>query len=200
MPDQHYGDLELSHSFQQSWDWVHGKGDVDLQTLKGTGFWVRAMTSVDGRMVIRFFQGSREYGRAYECCWGHWYNCNRTRIGMYSRALDDAISDEEDGVPTRRSPVGVIARTDGLPSHLKATDTYYSKEDVLAEIPRGQAVIRAVVGHKMVKGEPTSYFDIRTWYPNDMGNRVAGKGFAKPMTKAEMRLLAESILEFIARS
>jgi len=47
-------------------------------------------------MVIRFFHNGREYGRAYECCWGHYYNCNRTRIGMYVRALDEymALKDE----------------------------------------------------------------------------------------------------------
>ena len=24
------------------------------------------------------------------CCWGHYYNCNRTQIGMYCAALDQA--------------------------------------------------------------------------------------------------------------
>ena len=40
-----------------------------------------------GEKVIRFMQDNKEYARAYECCWGHYYNCNRTRIGMYCAAL-----------------------------------------------------------------------------------------------------------------
>ena len=52
------------------------------------GVWGEAVESA-GRKVIRFRQGGREYARVYACCWGHYYNCNRTRIGKYCQALDE---------------------------------------------------------------------------------------------------------------
>jgi hypothetical protein len=68
-----------------------GRRDLNPHALAGTGtkFTVEAAESV-GRQVIRFRQGGREYARAYKCWWGHYYNCNRTRIGMYCAALDAA--------------------------------------------------------------------------------------------------------------
>ena len=84
----HQGGIVLRHNFSQIWDLLNAEGDVTLQTSVGTPFKARATVTRDGRQVIRFFQDKKEYGRSYECCWGHYYNCNRTRIGMYCRALD----------------------------------------------------------------------------------------------------------------
>ncbi len=64
-----------------------------LTTTAGTPFVARAATTTRGRKkgkrVLRYFQQGQEYGRCYECCWEHYYNCNRTRIGMYSTAVDE---------------------------------------------------------------------------------------------------------------
>jgi hypothetical protein len=37
-----------------------------------------------GQKVIIFKQNGKEMARAYECCWGHETNCNRTYIDSYS--------------------------------------------------------------------------------------------------------------------
>jgi len=87
--ERHAGRVEALWEFVRVYGFVDGAGEVKLQTSTGTRFTAKAADS-GGRKVIRFFQGGREYGRAYECCWGHYYNCNRTRIGMYCAALDRA--------------------------------------------------------------------------------------------------------------
>mgnify|MGYP001078533753 CR=1 FL=1 len=92
----HSGNLVVKHSFNDAWDYVDNEGSLELTTSTGHDFKTLAGISGEDRMVIRFFHNGREYGRAYECCWGHYYNCNRTRIGMYVRALDEymALKDE----------------------------------------------------------------------------------------------------------
>ena len=40
-----------------------------------------------GKKVIRFFQGGKEYARAYDCCWGFTTNCIGTYIDCYTAAI-----------------------------------------------------------------------------------------------------------------
>ena len=91
----HEGTVRLFHKFGSAYNWLRGKGELVLETAAGTSFTVRAQAATRGRhageQVVRFLKDGAEFGRAYKCCWGHYYNCNRTRIGMYCRALDSAI-------------------------------------------------------------------------------------------------------------
>jgi len=91
MIEPHQDDVRLSHSFDDAWTYLKKIDGVDLLTSVGTQFMAISDTTKDSRHVIRFFQKGKEYGRAYQCCWGHYYNCNRTRIGMYEEALDESI-------------------------------------------------------------------------------------------------------------
>jgi len=95
MFEPHEGTVRLSHRFGSTYKWLRGKGELVLATAAGTSFTARAQVTTrgdhSGERVIRFFQNGSEFGRAYKCCWGHYYNCNRTRIGMYCRALDSAV-------------------------------------------------------------------------------------------------------------
>lgn len=95
MVEQHDGAVTLQKSFSSVYKWLQSEGEVDLKTSEGTSFTARAEITKRGEHseepAIRFFQHNKEYARSYECCWGHYYNCNRTRIGMYCKALDLAI-------------------------------------------------------------------------------------------------------------
>jgi hypothetical protein len=94
--ERHEGKVTLEHTFRQACSWLGQCAPVDLQTSRNARF--RAMVSEAqrgphrGEKVIRFMQGGQEYARAYECCWGHYYNCNRTRVGMYCVAVDAAVA------------------------------------------------------------------------------------------------------------
>jgi hypothetical protein len=79
---------------------LNAKGELSLQTVKkGTPFIAKATVAEkgphSGERVIVFLSeknGKRsESARIYECCWGHYYNCYGTRIGMYCKALDNSI-------------------------------------------------------------------------------------------------------------
>lgn len=87
--EPHQGTVKTSRDFSKVYGFVESVGQLTLETSAGTGFTIEAAES-GGREVIRFYQGGKEYARAYKCCWGHYYNCNRTRIGMYCDALDAA--------------------------------------------------------------------------------------------------------------
>ena len=95
MFEPHEGTLQLKHKFQKAYECLEKHGPTDLKTKSGTRFISKANITQkgphNGEEVIRFMQDGKEYGRAYECCWGHYYNCNRTRIGMYCAALDVAV-------------------------------------------------------------------------------------------------------------
>jgi len=95
MFEPHEGTLWLTHKFQKTYTWLEKEGSAELITNKGTSFTAKAEITQKGphagEKVLRFMQKGREYARAYECCWGHYYNCNRTRIGMYCAALDAAV-------------------------------------------------------------------------------------------------------------
>lgn len=95
MVEPHEGFIELRCTFDEAWSFLRREGEIRIQTSAGTPFTARADITKRGqhagRRVIRFLQKEREYARSYECCWGHYYNCNRTRIGMYCRALDNLV-------------------------------------------------------------------------------------------------------------
>ncbi len=84
----HTGILQMKHSFNDIWDYLDNEGPFHLNTSTGTEFEARAAISGEDEPVIKFFQKGMEYARAYECCWGHYYNCNRTRFGMYAKGLE----------------------------------------------------------------------------------------------------------------
>jgi hypothetical protein len=88
MVKPHEGEVFLDCDFATAFNRLSGRGKIELHTDAGTPFSATASKTRDGREVIRFFQHGVEYARCYECCWGHYYNCNRTRIGMYVKALD----------------------------------------------------------------------------------------------------------------
>ncbi len=96
MFEPHEGTVKLAHSFDSAYRWLHRKGESALTTAAGTPFMARAELAKRGKhageRVIRFFQRGIEFGRAYGCCWGHYYNCNRTRIGMYCEGVDVAMT------------------------------------------------------------------------------------------------------------
>jgi hypothetical protein len=95
MVEAHEGHVGLKHSFDQVYGWLFQNGPMDLNTMVGTKFEAKADITQSGEhsgeKVIRFFQKGKEYGRAYDCCWECYYNCNRTRIGMYCAALDTVL-------------------------------------------------------------------------------------------------------------
>ncbi len=54
--------------------------------------WENTKGSRVGEAVIVFRRQGEEFGRAYACCWGKYYNHHRTFIGMSCHALDKAIA------------------------------------------------------------------------------------------------------------
>ena len=90
--EPHSGHVDLQQTFSQAHSKLGTKESTRLSTGDGKLFDARGATARDGRLVVKFFQHGKEYARAYDCCWGHYYNCYRTRIGMYCRALDTALS------------------------------------------------------------------------------------------------------------
>ncbi len=96
MFEPHQGDVSLQNSFALTCRWLRTTGDVSSATSTGTRFVARAGTvgrgPHTGEPVIRFLQNGQEYARVYACCWGHYYNCHGTRMGMYCEALDKQAS------------------------------------------------------------------------------------------------------------
>ena len=96
---RHEGGVRLVHEFYETWNFLNRTGKRSLQTSKGTPFVAEANVTQKGKQkgerVITFREERNgeleEFGRSYECCWGRYYNCNRTRIGMYCQALDNSI-------------------------------------------------------------------------------------------------------------
>jgi len=93
MIERHGGSEERAHTFDRAWERLNASSAQQLTTRAGTPFVAGAAITTKGKRrgerVIRYFQDGQEYGRCYECCWEHYYNCNRTRIGMYSKAVDE---------------------------------------------------------------------------------------------------------------
>ena len=94
--EPHEGKVTLEHTFRQARAWLERHGPADLRTSRDTPF--EAMASDvqrgahRGQKVIRFMRDGQESARAYACCWGHYYNCYGTRIGMYCAAVDAVAS------------------------------------------------------------------------------------------------------------
>jgi hypothetical protein len=88
----HQGVVDLDHDFDTVSSYLKKHGAIELETSRDIEFTAEATICRDGRPVIVFRQHGIEYGRAYECCWGHYYSCNRTRIGSYCKSLDQKIS------------------------------------------------------------------------------------------------------------
>lgn len=91
MIEQHQGSVQMKNTFDNAFKLLRMSGSLELTTSRRKSFTAVADNACDGRRVIRFFQGEKEYARSYECCWSHYYNCNRTRIGMYCKALDERL-------------------------------------------------------------------------------------------------------------
>ncbi|MGA3291265.1 MAG: hypothetical protein ABSD42_13620 [Candidatus Bathyarchaeia archaeon] len=96
MFEPHQGNVRLDCEFDKVWDSLKMKGELSLQTeIEGKPFIAKATVATKGQhsgeRVIVFIHeknGKRtESARSYECCWGHYYNCYGTRIGMYFKAL-----------------------------------------------------------------------------------------------------------------
>ncbi len=90
--EAHSGSADLKHSFENAWEYLNDKGKINLQSSTGTVFTACSNITRDNRQVITFSQKGKEYARTYSCCWGHYYNCNRTRFGMYAKALDEYLN------------------------------------------------------------------------------------------------------------
>jgi hypothetical protein len=95
MFEPHEGTLLLKNEFKKAYNWLEKHRLSELKTKRGTDFVAQAGITQKGphtgEKVILFMHDNKESARAYECCWGRYYNCNRTRIGMYCSALDDVI-------------------------------------------------------------------------------------------------------------
>lgn len=95
MEKDHEGSVNLRHSFGEAYNWLRTNTGIELETSKGKTFTPESSIATKGRHkgedVIVFKQDGTEYARSYQCCWGHYHNCNRTRIGMYCSSLDDAF-------------------------------------------------------------------------------------------------------------
>jgi hypothetical protein len=98
---KHEGWEDRAHTFDDVWERLNAAGSQRLTTKAGTAFVAKAAITARGKRkgerVIRYFQHGQEYGRCYPCCWEHYHNCNRTRIGMYSRAVDQWIQPNASG-------------------------------------------------------------------------------------------------------
>ena len=77
--------------FAEAWQALREHGPTQLRTESEKVFEASARTAKGNRRVIRYFENGKEYGRAYECCWPHRTNCNRTWIGLYSEPLDQFL-------------------------------------------------------------------------------------------------------------
>jgi len=88
----HQSQKNLRYDFNAVWQRLKISGSQSLQTPNANNFEAFAGSTIRGshrgEKVIRIFQGGKEYARIYPCCWGHTTNCNQTRIGGYSDALD----------------------------------------------------------------------------------------------------------------
>jgi uncharacterized protein YjbI with pentapeptide repeats len=115
---KHEGREERAHTFDEVWKSLDASDAQQLTTKAGTAFVAKAAITTKGKRsgerVIRYLQNGQDYGRCYPCCWEHYYNCNGTRIGMYSRAVDQGV---DAGLPTskltRRDLLTMIERNNG---------------------------------------------------------------------------------------
>jgi hypothetical protein len=82
---------EIRRLFKESVKMCARLGLVNLGHIALDGTKLKANTirgKHKGERVIRIEKDVVEFGRIYQCCWGHTTNCSRTRIGGCSDALD----------------------------------------------------------------------------------------------------------------
>jgi hypothetical protein len=88
----HYGAVTNRVSFQEAFELVEGNPMAEYYT-KGnwTPFIIKAAITkrgnYKGQRVLIFLTNNQERARAYECCWGHITNCNRTYIDCYTVSI-----------------------------------------------------------------------------------------------------------------
>lgn len=91
----HQGRKNLSNDFDHVWALLDTSGEQSLITSRGHSFVAFAELTIrgshQGEKVIRIKKDKYEFARIYPCCWGHTTNCNGTRIGGYSNALDQWV-------------------------------------------------------------------------------------------------------------
>jgi hypothetical protein len=84
----HSGTVTNSKTFATAYRMIQEHSESIYTTAFGTRFTVEARLIQKGhhkrQKVIIFKQDGKEMARAYECCWGHKTNCNRTYIDSYS--------------------------------------------------------------------------------------------------------------------
>jgi hypothetical protein len=91
MIKKHGGIVSVKHTFDEAYVYLENNNNLELLTQSGKLFIARAAITKKGNRVIRFFRNNLERTRAYECCWGYYYNCSTSGFGMYAKPLDSAI-------------------------------------------------------------------------------------------------------------
>lgn len=100
MFETHQGNVRLVSEFDNVWESLNKTGERSLQTVrKRTPFIAKAIVigkgkHLDERAIVFFGEKNGKRKRnatSYECCWGHYYNCDGTRIGMYCEPLGRSI-------------------------------------------------------------------------------------------------------------
>jgi len=80
---------------------------------------------------------------------------------------------------------------------MASTDNFYTKSEVLVEFPHKSGAIRIIIGQKLLRGEPKTYLDIRTWYPySEHQQLVPGKGFAKPIDRENLYQIGTALCRY----
>lgn len=91
-PQAHDGAVQLGITFDAAYAELQKRGIANADTADGTPFEAHARGARDGRRrYVYFTRDGRNRARCYECCWGRYHNCHRTRIGMYCVALVAAL-------------------------------------------------------------------------------------------------------------
>ncbi len=95
MGEPHEGNMALRNGFSAVHHWLQLNGQVELSTQRGLRFSAKATEAFrglrKGEKVIRFYLGTRELARAYDCCWGHLANCSGVSIAGYVKPLDHVV-------------------------------------------------------------------------------------------------------------
>lgn len=93
----HHGQVQVGVSFDAAYARIQAQPDTTYVTAAQTPFTAVAATvqrgQRRGQRVIIFRRGRSESARAYEDCWGHVTNANRTYIDSYTQAVGLALGD-----------------------------------------------------------------------------------------------------------
>ncbi len=110
---RHQGKKNLKHTFEHVWQLLNASGRQSLKTPNGSTFdafaalTIKAKAQPKGQKVIRIEKDEKhrqEHARIYPCCWRHTTNCNATRIGGYSDALDQWAARTKKGLSPPSGP------------------------------------------------------------------------------------------------